>query len=42
MGSFGAAHGLGAKRTPSLKFVAYPTMVKLGNYSLPKEGSKNI
>ena len=29
MGLFGAAHGYGCKKAPSLIFVAYPTMIKL-------------
>ena len=43
-GLFGAAHGWGgAKRTllPKISHT-YPTMMKLGSYTLPKEDPKNI
>ena len=42
MGFFGAPHGWGAKRPPFLKSVTYPTMMKRGSYTLPKEDPKNI
>ena len=42
IGFFGAAHGWQAKKTFSLKSVAYPTVMKLDSYSLPKEDPKNI
>ena len=49
MGFFGAAHGCGgggegAKIQPPLPKICqtYPTMMKLGSYTLPKEDPKNI
>ena len=47
MGFFGAAHGWGvgggSKKAPFPKiWHTYPTMIKLGSYSLPKEDPKNI
>ena len=47
MGIFGAAHrwrgGRGGKKAPLPKIShTYPTMMKLGSYSLPKEDPKNI
>ena len=45
MGIFGAAYGWGGQKgTPPLTKIChtYPTMMKLGSYSLPKEDPKNI
>ena len=45
MGLFGAAHGWGGgpKRPPLPKIChTYPTVMKLGSYTLPKEDHKNI
>ena len=44
MGIFGAAHGWwGDKKAPLPKIChTYPTMMKLGSYTLPKEDPKNI
>ena len=47
MGLFGAAHGYGCKKAPSLIFVAYPTMIKLivsysYSYILPERDPKNL
>ena len=44
MGLFWAAHGcMKAKKVPLPKiFHTYPTMMKLGSYTLPKEDPKNI
>ena len=43
MGFFGAAHGWegGAKSPPSKICRTYPTLMKLGSYTLPKEDPKN-
>ena len=47
MGRFGAAHGwggggLGYKKLPLSKIChTYPTLMKLGSYTLPKEDPKN-
>ena len=42
-GHFWATHRWGAKRPPLLKIChTYPTMMKLGSYTLPKEDPKNI
>ena len=43
MGFLGAAHEWGAKSPPPSKIChTYPTMMKLGSYTLPKEDPKNI
>ena len=43
MGLFLAAHGWEAEKTPVLKTChTYPTIIKLGSYTLPKEDAKNI
>ena len=47
MGIFGAAHGWGGggggKKVPLPKIChTYPTLMKLGSYTLPKEDPKNI
>ena len=34
--------GAGGKKAPSLKFVTYPAIMKLGSYTLPREDPKNI
>ena len=39
----GVGVGVGGKKDPLPKICrTYPTMVKLGNYTLPKEYAKNI
>ena len=44
MDIFGAAHGWeGGERSPLPKIChTYPTVMKLGSYTLPKEDHKNI
>ena len=44
MGLFGTAHGRGRdKKNPLPKIChAYPAIIKLGSYTLPKEDPKNI
>ena len=42
MGLFGAAHGWGSKRPLPKICHTYPTMMKFGSYTLPKECAKNI
>ena len=47
MDIFGAAHGWrgggeGKKALPPLTRHTYPTMMKIGSYTLPKEDPKNI
>ena len=43
MGFFGAAHGWGAKRTPSLKSITHILQDETWHYyTLPKKDPKNI
>ena len=43
MGLFGAVHEWkGWGRGKKAKYYTYPTMTKLGSYTLPKEDPKNI
>ena len=44
MGFFGAAHGWGETKRPPFPKIChtYPTVMKLGSYTLPKEDPKNI
>ena len=44
MGIFGAAQGWGVAKSSSLPKIChrYPTTMKLGSYTLPKEDPRNI
>ena len=44
MGLFGAAHRWGGQKGPPLSKIChtYPTMMKLGSFTLPIEDQKNV
>ena len=43
MGIFRAAHGWGSQKGPLPKIChTYPTMIKLGSYTLPQKDPENI